>query len=106
MQEIDSFSNPMFTMKATKAPDVMIRQVGAESVILDLKSERYLGLDDVATRMWLALMEAESIEQAYERLKSIYRVEPQVLRDDLEGLVRELVDHGLVQLEPQRMEKE
>ena len=88
----------MFEMKARKAPDVKIRQVGDESVILDLKTERYLGLDDVATRMWQTLMRTESVEEAYQELKSVYRVDPDLLRQDLEHLIDELVQHGIIEL--------
>ena len=88
----------MFELKARKAPDVKIRQVGDESVILDLKTERYLGLDDVATRMWQTLMRTESVEEAYQELKSVYRVDPDLLRQDLEHLIDELVQHGIIEL--------
>ncbi|MEY2539289.1 MAG: hypothetical protein QOG67_3029 [Verrucomicrobiota bacterium] len=88
----------MFEMKATKAPDVMIRQVGDESVILDLNTERYLGLDDVGTRMWNALVASDSVEQAYQQLLGIYGVEPALLRKDLEEFVAKLVGHGLLNL--------
>jgi rhamnosyl/mannosyltransferase len=88
----------MFEMKARKAPDVKIRHVGDESVILDLKTERYLGLDDVATRMWQTLMRTESVEEAYQELKRTYRVDPDLLRRDLERLIGELVQHGILEL--------
>jgi rhamnosyl/mannosyltransferase len=88
----------MFEMKAHKAPYVKIRQVGDESVILDLKTERYLGLDDVATRMWHTLLQTESVEETYQELKSTYRVDPVQLRLDLEHLAGELVEHGILEL--------
>jgi Coenzyme PQQ synthesis protein D (PqqD) len=88
----------MFEMKAKKAPDVMIRQVRDESVILDLNTERYLGLDDVGTHMWKALLASDSVEQAYEQLRDLYRVEPDVLRKDLESFVTALVQHGILEL--------
>ena len=66
----------MFATKVRKAPDVMIRQVGDESVILGLNTERYLGLDDVATRMWQVLIDPSCVEEAYEHLLRLYRVEP------------------------------
>jgi len=91
----------MFDMKAAKAPDVMIRQVGEEAVVLDLNSGRYLGLDDVATRMWQALVGSESVEDAYVQLRGTYRVAPETLRQDLEKLVKELIDLGLLRLEAQ-----
>lgn len=89
----------MFEMKARKAPGVKIRQVGDESVILDLKTERYLGLDDVATRMWDALLRTDSVEEAYQELTSTYRVDPAQLRQDLERLVGELVQQGILELQ-------
>ena len=45
---------PEFSSRITTAPDVMIRIIGDEAVILNLKSELYLGLDPIGTRFWTA----------------------------------------------------
>lgn len=79
----------------------MIRQVGDESVLLDLKTERYLGLDDISSRIWQLLTGGGSIESAYETLLEEFDVDPERLRSDLEDFVRELLHMGLVQLENQ-----
>jgi hypothetical protein len=89
-----------FDMRATVDPDVMIRNVGQESVILDLKTERYLGLDEVGTRMWTALIGSSSIQSAYETLVAEYEVDAERLRGDLQALLHRLVDNGLIQLRP------
>ncbi len=39
------------------APDVLFQQVARRSVLLDVKRDLYVGLDDVGTRMWQLLME-------------------------------------------------
>jgi Coenzyme PQQ synthesis protein D (PqqD) len=78
------------------APDVMFRAVGDESVLLHLKSETYLGLDPVGTRMWTALTESESMQSAYEVLLGEYEVDGQRLRQDLEDFVGKLVENDLV----------
>jgi hypothetical protein len=88
-----------FDMRATVDPDVMIRNVGNESVILDLKTERYLGLDEVGTRMWTVIVGSSSIQSAYEALVDEYDVEPQRLRADLQDLIRRLTDERLITLE-------
>ncbi len=44
-----------FSSRVTSAPDVMLRIIGDEAVILNLKSETYLGLDPVGTRIWTVL---------------------------------------------------
>jgi hypothetical protein len=75
----------------------MLRQVGEESVLLNLKTEQYLGLDDVSSRAWRALTEGASIQAAYEALLAEYDVEPEQLRRDLEDFVQELIQLSLVQ---------
>ena len=78
-------------------PDgVLISQLQEESVILNLESERYFGLDDVGTRFLTVLTSSESIESAYETLRDEYDVDPHALRDDLRKLVEKLIDQGLL----------
>ncbi len=77
------------------SPDVMIRKVGEESVLLDLKTERYLGLDEVSARFWDT--EGGSIQSAYEILLAEFEVAPERLRTDLEDFVQELIQLGLVE---------
>ncbi len=89
-----------FDMRATADPQVMIRNVGQESVILDLKTERYLGLNEVGTRMWTAIVGAPSIQSAYDALVAEYEVDPKRLREDMEDLLRRLVEERLIALDP------
>lgn len=87
-----------FAMRIAVAPDVMFRTVGDEAVLLHLKSETYMGLDPVGTRMWTLLTASESIQRAYETLLGEYAVDGQQLRRDVEDFVSKLVEHHLVQL--------
>jgi len=91
---------PSFEMRVAAAPDVMFRTVGEESVLLHLKTETYLGLDPVGTRMWTLLTASDSIQSAYEALLREYEVDGQELRLDLEDFVGQLVEHDLVQVNP------
>lgn len=77
--------------------EVMFRQVGDEAVLLDLKSERYMGLDSVSTRVWQVLTAGGTLQAAYDALLAEFDVEPERLRADLEEFVQELLQHGLVQ---------
>ena len=79
------------------SPDVMVRKVGEESVLLDLKTERYLGLDDVSARFWDLLTSGGSMQSAYDTLLAEFEVDPERLRTDLDDFVQELVQLGLVQ---------
>ena len=89
-----------FSNRAQIAPDVMIQEVGGESVLLDLKTERYLGLNEVGTRMWQALSESDSIQAAYDTLQAEYDVTPQQLEEDLRDLLNRLLENALITTEP------
>ena len=48
----DELMKHSFTLRATIGQDVLFRMVGEEAALLNLKSELYLGLDPVGTRIW------------------------------------------------------
>ena len=80
--------------------DVMVSQLGGESVLLNLATETYFGLDDVGTAMWDALRQSPNIEAAFERLAGEYDVDETTLRNDLQQFLDSLVTHGLVEITP------
>jgi hypothetical protein len=82
--------------RVTVPSDVLANEIDGETVLLNLKSESYYGLDEVGTRMWQTLTASESIQAACESLLSEYDVEPGRLRQDVEALVEQLVQFGLV----------
>ena len=87
-----------FSDRVRVPDDVLISNLQEESVILNLDSERYYGLDDVGTRFLSALNTSDSIEAAYEKLIQEYDVDEEVLRKDLLTLVENLLAQGIVQI--------
>jgi coenzyme PQQ synthesis protein D (PqqD) len=88
-----------FSTRVRVAPDVMFRLVGDEGVLVNLSTERYLGLNAVGARMWAALGSSSSIEAAYEQLLQEYEVEPAKLRADLDEFVDRLLGQQLIETE-------
>jgi hypothetical protein len=88
----------IFNQRASIPKDVLIRDVAGESVILNLNTETYFGLDEVGTSMWHSLQQAGTIQEAYESLISKYEVDPATLRKDFQKLIEDLVKHGLLAL--------
>ncbi|HEX5873281.1 MAG TPA: PqqD family protein [Pyrinomonadaceae bacterium] len=76
--------------------DVLISNLQEESVILNLDSERYYGLDSIGTRMLSVLTTSDSIESAYETLVQEYEVDREVFKNDLLELVDNLIAQGLL----------
>jgi Coenzyme PQQ synthesis protein D (PqqD) len=79
---------------------VLVRHLEGESVLLNLQTERYFGLDTTGTRMWEQLASSPSIEEAYEKLLEEFEVEPGLLRANLSELLTNLVQNGLLNVEP------
>jgi len=87
-----------FDARASVAPEVLVSELAGESVLLNLKSELYFGLDSVGTRMWAILIRAESIQAAFDELLAQYDVPADQLRSDLTELIQKLTDQGLLEI--------
>lgn len=87
-----------FNQRVKLSEDVLISDLQGESVILNVNSQRYYGLDKVGTRFLTLLSDSETIEQAFETLLAEYDVEADQLRVDLTDLLAELRDQGLVEI--------
>jgi hypothetical protein len=87
-----------FSARVSAPSDVLVSELAGESVILDLKSECYFGLDPVGTRMWAALITAKSIQAAFDELLAEYDVPEEQLRQDLSELIQKLTQQGLVEI--------
>jgi hypothetical protein len=91
--------NISFSDRVRVPDDVLISNLQEESVILNLNSERYFGLDNVGTRMFSVLTNSDSIETAYRSLAREYDVDQNVLRQDLIGLIENLLQQGLITIQ-------
>lgn len=78
------------------AADVLAQTVAGESVLLDLKSEKYFGLNEVGTRVWTLLHETEDVKAVRDRLLEEYAVAADQLDADLNDLLGRLLAAGLV----------
>ncbi|HSK64739.1 MAG TPA: PqqD family protein [Pyrinomonadaceae bacterium] len=87
-----------FSHRVRVPDDDLISRLQEESVILNLDSERYFGLDDVGTRFLSVLTTSDSIEAAYQSLAEEYDVDGEVLRNDLVALIQNLLQQGLIEV--------
>ena len=86
-----------FSAHVAVPPHVLLQRFGEESVLLNLVTETYFGLDAVGTRMWEALTKAETVDGAYRELLDDYEVEPDRLRQDMNALLENLLRNGLLE---------
>jgi hypothetical protein len=75
---------------------VLVRHLHGETVLLNLETEKYFGLDATGTRMWELVTRLPRIETAYETLSGEFDVEPELLRTNLAELLDQLIENGLL----------
>jgi len=83
--------------KLTPAPDVLMQTVVGESVLLDLRSQKYFGLNQVGTRAWQLLAETGDAGAVGAQLAKEYDVTAEQLERDLDELFERLLKAGLVE---------
>jgi hypothetical protein len=71
-------------------------EIGGARVVLDLRTESYRVLDEVATAMWRVLTGEEDRDEALDALAAAYDVDRARLEADLESFARTCVDEGLL----------
>ena len=74
---------------------VVIRELSGESVLLDLKSGLYFGLNGVGTRVWNLMAQGGSLRDVNAVLTREFDAPAEVIQDELLRFTGELCQHGL-----------
>jgi hypothetical protein len=94
-------SGPISPSACLRVPDdTMWQEVEGQVVLLSLADESYFRLDGVGSRIWASVVEHGSLEAAVASLSGVFDVEDEVLRADAMRLAGELVEAGLLEVEP------
>lgn len=80
----------------TLSDDVVAREVGDETMLLDLASGTYFGLNPVGGLFWKMLEEGRALAEARAALLEEFDVDEATLDQDLSALLTDLVEKGLV----------
>lgn len=75
--------------------DAVFRELDGESVVLNLESGMYFGLDAVGTTVWRAIEPKGTLRQALERVLAEFDAEQAAAESDLLELAARLIDKGL-----------
>jgi hypothetical protein len=78
-------------------PQVMSRLVGDETVLLDLASGFYFGLDGVGKRIWEMLAAGSSLAETASVITAEFEVDEATAQADVIGFANDLVRRGLLE---------
>jgi hypothetical protein len=77
------------------AEDAVFRELDGQSVLLNLATGMYFGLDAVGTHVWQFAAADGSLRAVHDRLVAEYDAEPAAIERDLLALAETLVAKGL-----------
>ena len=79
-------------------PGVTVAERDGRAILLDLKRERYYGLDEVGARLWAAFATGATAREAAESLAAEYDTTLETLTEDAEAFAARLVDARLLEV--------
>ena len=74
----------------------MSQEVNDETVLIDLKTEAYFGLNQTGTRIWQLLGENRNVAEIASVLTEEFETTEESARVDLEDLLNALLTAGLI----------
>jgi len=90
-----------FNQTVIISAEALSQEVNGETVVLDLKTEQYFGLDKVGTRIWQLINEHRELQTTFDVMKEEFDVEGDRLESDMNMLLTEMMKSGLITLENQ-----
>ena len=82
-------------MRLRASEDAVSREVSGESVILNLATGSYFGLNEVGTRIWNLILKQETRDSIIETLLQEYESTREQVTADVDVILRQLSDKGL-----------
>jgi hypothetical protein len=79
-----------------RATDLMEASLGEELVALDAANGNCFGFNEVATQVWRRLQQPASFEQLRDELLKEYDVTDEQCASELEALLDDMVEQGLI----------
>jgi len=80
-----------------KCDDVISKKMDDEMVLVNLKSEIIYTLNATGAKFWELIEEGKSFGQIITELQAEYNITKEELMNELEAIVSQLVERGLIQ---------
>lgn len=85
--------------KVRISEEVLAQEVSGETVLLDITSEQYFGLNDVGTRIWQLIGGGLNRKEILDVMLREFDVDQSQLEGDLDEIISRLLDAGLVTID-------
>jgi len=100
MNETATQAHRMLGAKIRLSADVVYRDFASETVVLNLQTGQYHGLNPTAGEMLAALEETGSVEAAGRLIADRHEVDLATVQNDLCAMCEQFSERGLISIEP------
>lgn len=105
MQEQRPDWDTLKNLQALVPTRVVHRELAAETVLLNVETGRYFGMDEIGARFFKVVSSSPNLETAATTLEAEYEGTPNQIREDLVRFCNELDSLGLIDLVEQTSSK-
>jgi hypothetical protein len=95
--EVAQTEQPLLEAKVKVPQSVVFRSFPTETVVLNLETGKYHGLNPTAGKMLQALTEADSVRAAAAAVAAEYDAAAETIEGDICDLCQNLLDRGLIE---------
>lgn len=82
----------------TADKEIIYQDMQDEVIILNLKDDSYIGLDQAGANFWNIILDSHSVKDAYEHILSEYDIDADTLKEDLNSFIHELLGKKLIDI--------
>ena len=90
-------TDPQPEASFTPHPDVQVRVLDGEAVLLNVRSGSYFGLNKVGTHIWELFGQGKTVTAVVAGVCRRFEVEPDQAEEDVRAFTDSLVERGLLQ---------
>ncbi|NJN23358.1 MAG: lasso peptide biosynthesis PqqD family chaperone [Acaryochloridaceae cyanobacterium RL_2_7] len=81
------------------APDQVSSELAGESVILNLKTGLYYGLNEVGAKIWEQIQSPKTFQEVCDAITAEYEVAAEECTQDVQELLEEMIQANLVNIQ-------
>lgn len=85
--------------KIVAAPEQVSSELAGESVILNLKTGLYYGLNEVGATIWEQIQSPKTFQEICDVIEAEYEVAPENCAADIQELLAEMISANLIKIE-------
>ncbi|MCW3846656.1 PqqD family protein [Sphingomonas sp. LB-2] len=88
------------TTRLRRKPGLVAADVADDAILLDIDSGYFFQLNRTGAKIWALVAEPQSLGAVCDHMANGFRVDPETCRSDVTEFVADLLERGVLEIEP------